>query len=273
MLIGVINPKLAHAQNFSGTVARSMGGAGRAAGSADSHILNPATLVHVKGYQLGYQYAFHSREQRGILRDWTINIADGNTEAFFRGGATYLNREIKVQGVKTRTENYLVSVGNFLMDNVSIGVQGQYWIETPEGVAKSTFFQSSFGVLYIPVENVGLAFVSNNFLKEHRAGVRPELGFGLHYLYEEIFRLRFDIIYPTKHNAMKKGVLMLGGESLFANDLSFHFGGRLDDIAKENWFTLGVGWDGPRLRMAYAFEKNLKTAKEIRQSFDLSLFF
>ncbi len=267
------NPKPVFAQYFSGPKSNAMGGAGRAAGESEGHLLNPASLAHLKGYNLDGGYRYESHEDLGGTRDWSVNIADGSSESLFLGGFSYINSEQKLNGQITDIEDYVLSVGGFVIEGLSLGVQAQRWSRRPPSLSEQIIYQGSAGLLYTPLENFGMALVTYNFLDEHEPQLRPELALGLHYLYEPIFRARLDVSYPTKYNPNKKGIIMIGTETLFLSGFKPRFGAKFDDVAKKTILTAGVGWEGPKFAINYAFEKDVRTKDQHRQSFDLNMFF
>lgn len=250
-----------------------MGGAGRAAGESEGHLLNPASLAHLKSYSIDGGYRYQSLEEKGGVRDWFVNVADGSEGSLFLAGATYVNAQKKINGLLIDEEDLLVSVGGFIAEGLSLGLQAQMWSQEAPHASEIVIYQLSFGMLYVPAESFGIGFVAYHFLDDHEPGLRPELGLGFHYLLEPIFRLRFDVEYPTKYNPDKKGILMLGSETLFMSGLKPRIGTKIDDVAKRSYLTLGLGWDGPKFAINYSFEKDVRTQGYHRQSIDLNLVF
>lgn len=267
------NPKPAKAQYFTGTKANSMGGAGRAAGESEGHVLNPASMVHLKNFSIDGGYRYQSLEDLGGVRDYSINVVDGSEGNLFRAGIAYVNSEKKYNGILTSEEDYILSFGGFVAEGLSLGGQVQRWSQRLPYAEEQVIYQYSMGALYIPAENFGVGLVSYNMLDDHEPQLKPEIGLGLHYLYEPVFRARFDISYPLKYNPEKKGIIMLGTETLFISGFKPRLGAKFDDVSKKTFLTAGLGWDGPKFAINYAFEKDIRTKDQIRQSFDLNLIF
>lgn len=273
-LVVLSNPEPGFGQYFSGPEASAMGGAGRAAGGVEGHLLNPASLVHIRNYNVGGLYSFNSVEDVSSGRDVGVNIADGNEEALFRAGFAYINRDSKVPQDRVTEDNYIVSVAGWVLDSLSVGLQGHRWSGKPAYSEETVIYQASAGMLFTPIESLGIGLTAHNILDDHKPStLRPEIGLGMQYLYEELFRVRLEGVYPTKWNPDQKAILMLGTETLMGYGLRLRMGARLDDVSKKTFGTAGLGWQGPRFSVSYAYEKDVRAKDTFRQTFDLNVGF
>lgn len=251
-----------------------MGGAGRASSGSESHLLNPATVAHLQSYHIDYYYRFARLESQGSTRDWSVNVADGNQDSLIRAGFAYINTQRNGLGdSRFREENFILSLGGFVYEQLALGIQAHYWAEHGPQQPKDILYQFSTGVVWNPSEVTGIALVFHNMLDKHEPVLRPEVGTGFVYIYEEIFRARLDLIQPQKFNPNKKGIIALGAESAFPIGFRFRFGARWDDVQKQTWLTGGLAFEGPRLALGFSYEKDTQTRFYDRQSFDLKLVF
>ena len=78
-------------------------------------------------------------------------------------------------------------------------------------------------------------------------------------LFQREHLLRFDLSVSFMDFANKYNILRLGA--------------KIDDFQKPNFATLGWGFNGPRLRLNYSFEKPLKQSNGAMHSVDLLVAF
>ena len=66
---------------------------------------------------------------------------------------------------------------------------------------------------------------------------------------------------------------MLGFESKTSDTLVLRLGYRYDDLNVQHIWTAGIGFDGPRLKANYSFEKNQEGTSGALHSVDMSIPF
>src|SRR5690606_34247688 len=82
----------------------------------------------------------------------------------------------------------------------------------------------------------------------------PGFGVGLQYTVMEIIRLRGDVSQQTEANPNGRRVHNAGLEFILENDFYLRTGLKNDDYRSETFYTMGLGWKGPRLKIAYAYQ-------------------
>ena len=95
--------------------------------------------------------------------------------------------------------------------------------------------------------------------------VLPTAGTGAEYRFFDMFKLRYDIDYTLEQNSDKRFRHQVGGEVRYDFMLALRAGWSQDDRLGENRLSFGAGWDGPRLKVAYAFQK--ENRKELGDAF------
>jgi hypothetical protein len=86
-------------------------------------------------------------------------------------------------------------------------------------------------------------------------------------------RVTLDLTRWEKHNPDKKGIIQAGSEIQIGSFALFRFGYEIDDIRKRNSGTLGLGFNGPRLKANYSLVKAMKESDGALHSVDLRLPF
>lgn len=269
VLIGSFNLKPAVAQDFSGPIALSTGGAGR--GSAlgpDAHFMNPAGLAFLQGFFANYLYRYEDFSTNDGVGEWAVQITDAHEGVWAPGALSYQKGSRLISGQRFEETNYQLSVASRIVERFAIGVQGRRWEFTNPGGSTEEIWNFGVGTLVYPLDGWSLGFTSNNILDDHSPYLRPELALGTEVFYQDLFRFRADGIYPTKFNPRKKGILAVGFETLFESGMRLRGGSRWDDVENTARWTAGLGWEGPRLSLHYSFERDFRTER-FRQSFDL----
>ena len=237
------------------------------------HFLNPAALAFGNEYHLGFYHRFEQNVTPVTQRDWGLLVVDTHEDVTIPAGFSYVNVEKNLNGVRNAEEDYQLSLGLRVHEQMALGLTVHRWLQRPQNGAEDALTQLGLGMMFSPLQAVSLGAVAYNVLDDHRPEVRPEMALAGQYQFEDLFRFNIDGIYPTKYNPQKKGILMAGGETLFSNGMRFRFGGRWDDVANKAYGAVGVGWDGPRLAMDWAYEQDMRQNEQFRQSFDLRVFF
>ena len=136
----------------------------------------------------------------------------------------------------------------------------------------------SLGALLIFDEGFGVAYVVDNLAKpgsEVPRGLREDTrqGLGIYGNLGEIAKIRADISRNEKFNPDHKLTYAIGIESLSNQWVLFRAGFRREELADARFWTAGFGFNGPRLKVDYAFEKNAKATAGAVHSVDLRVPF
>lgn len=260
---------LAHAQSFSSAGTDGSAGAGRAAVEAgDVNYLNPAGLVHLKGR---YIYTTLSKD------DLSFSLSESTREVVVPASLSYFQRKQKDntdQDVKW--QDMRLSLADFVFDKFSMGVTG---VMSTVDYKNSSYHQTNgtLGFFYTPFETFGVGYVfynvfggKDNVPEEVR--VHARMGVGLHYIYKNFMRYRFDVLTADNNN-YGKPAYMMGLESLLNEWITVRLGYKNDILAGQELFTQGIGFNGPIFSMNYAHQGSVKGVNFDRHSIDLSISF
>jgi len=260
---------LAHAQSFSSAATDGTAGAGRAAVEAgDVNYLNPAGLVHLKGR---YIYSTFSKD------DLSFSLSESTREVVIPASLSYLQRKQKDSlNQDVKWQDLRLSLADFILDNFSIGVTGsQSTVDYQNFSYNQT--NGNVGFFYTPLQSLGMAYVFYNVFggKENvpeEVREQAQMGLGLHYIYKNFVRLRFDVLSANNNN-FGKAAYMYGLESMLNQWLTVRLGYKNDILAGQELFTQGIGFNGPVFALNYAHQGSVKGANFDRHSIDLLFSF
>ncbi|MGZ3722820.1 MAG: hypothetical protein ACXVA9_07830 [Bdellovibrionales bacterium] len=270
---------LSHADFFHGPLSSSMGGTGRAAmNSPEGAFLNPALVPLMKDYEFDTHYRDGLLDPGQHRTSYGVGAGDNTKEVLFPGAFHYLRlRGTGQASAPTDSELFHVAVGkNF--GGYSVGVSGYRMSSKVDRDREYVQWNYSLGFLALINEDMGVAYVLKNIAKpggDVPAGLREDLQQGVGYFASlgTVARVRVDITREETGNIDKKLSYMIGCENLASEFGVFRVGYRRDDRLQQDYLTLGAGLEGPRLKIDYAFEKNLKGTAEALHSVDMRLPF
>lgn len=266
-----------HAQYFTGPIATALGGAGRAAvDPTEASLLNPASLVHLGRYFGSANYFRGEHPREGRADQYGIILADGSPDKIAPGALSYLRRNLQSpSGVKALEEDIRLSLGGFVGRSLSFGVAGHYRIHDEIGGPNYYQTNGDVGLLFVPSPNLGLGIVAHDVLLRAPDNVPtdiqnvPILALGLHYLFEDFFRLRLDVARPEKMNPHHRNNVMAGFETYFTEKWALRLGSNWQESRDKTLLAAGIGFKGPRLSFDYTFELDSRVAHATRHLFDL----
>ncbi len=252
-----------HAQYLTGPVANGLGGAGRAAvDEGEQILLNPATIVHATpmSSSLFYQDGYAEKNEHDTALGLTI--VDNTEDLFLSGGYAFVKRRRTFENFNSRDENYhQLSFGRFVSSHFSVGAALTY-LETDVTDGESyKQWDGHVGLHYNPKPNLGLAALFYN-LSPRKDSIPAEIQnynnivLAAHYLFMPMMRLRLDVgmqqVYNPDHNVH----IQFGAESRISQFSAIRFGVDNDQLLDRTYYTVGLGFDGPRLKLDYFYRKN-----------------
>jgi len=195
----------------------SLGNSGRAGyGSADYHILNAATLLHGKMYQLSGLYFFKENEK-------------------IYGGSLTNSKDLPIGFTWMKlspTNSYQVlSIAGKLSQQFLLGVGIHRHSEQNE-------FFPHLGILYKPIQNLTLGFTGE------RIQSRMKYGMGTRFIFTESFLIQGDVVYD-------QDVFSFGGGVEFITENKFSI--RLGQVWPDPSFRIGVSFNGYPVKLDYTW--------------------
>jgi hypothetical protein len=269
------------AQYFTGAVASGMGGATLGGVEVpESHLLNPAALVHGSAVDIGLFWA--NQEANPDVHDkvYGLTLASNDSHNYFPGAITYLDDTKWVTGLGTVHDQFLqLSVAHFVIQHVSLGMSVIRLVDQVDALGMTVHqWNGVVGALYNPLENLGVGatfayFAHPSSTVPDAVRLRPTAGLGVNYIAEDFVTFRFDVLQEEEQNPHHKFIGRAGLESKLDEYFVIRLGYRRDENRSESVFTAGLSFEGPKLKVDYAYEKNLVSPQGGSHNVDLRIPF
>lgn len=263
----------------AGPISLSMGGGGRAAFNvAEGLYLNPAAVAINGGYYLAGTY-LHGDIFSGVGGDeYGAVVADGNEENIIPAALGFRSSKYSLNSQEVKSQSFRLGTA-YSFRNFSVGVAAQRTALNSTGLSLDEVqYQADIGALWSVNDKIVLGLVGQNILSPNQnipieIQSKKLIALGAQYVGATHFSLRWDILYPLQDNDLHRIVHQMGMDSKFYDEFHFRFGYELDDYIGQSRYALGLGWEGPRLKFAYAFQQTLRNSTNDRHMIDLWLNF
>lgn len=246
--------------------------------SPEAIFLNPAALAQTEGLNsaLLYQDGVVQSDERKTLAG--LLITDNSEGVLIPGALAYLRGSRRFSGLAAEEQMWKVSFAKKFYERWGLGFGLSYLTSEIENDKTYKQLGASLGaqVQITSTFSVGLAFENlGNDEDEIPLAFRllPKSRLGVSYQPTDLFSLFVEAARPERENEDKKGSLHLGLASYPNAFTVVRTGMNWDDYAKQNYFTFGLGFDGPRLKMNYAIQKALKGTNEALHGVDFLVAF
>ncbi|MGE4130677.1 MAG: hypothetical protein AB7F86_03520 [Bdellovibrionales bacterium] len=268
------------AQVYRGPISSAIGGGGRAGlQSTESALLNPALIPLVTEPEfMGY----FKDGQAGVGRHehaYGVGALDNSKDVFFPGAFHYMRtRETGLASGPASGELWHMGIGKNFSEHLALGLSGYYLKHRVSGDQDYKQINASLGVLVLVNEFFGVGYVLDNLAgpaSRTPRGLRQDTqqGLGFYGAISHMARLRVDLTRQERFNPDHKMAYTLGFESLMHDFFLLRMGYRRDELADEKIWTAGLGFDGPRLKIDYTFEKNEEHVSGAVHSVDMRVPF
>lgn len=264
---------------FRGAQTSAMGHAGRAhLDSAEAALVNPALLPLLKnsGSNLYFRDGYLEDDQH--RNGYGIAFFDNSEGVWFPGAVHYFRlRDTGRTAKPVQGEAWHAAGGFELSDRLLVG-GSLYRLSYETDGTQSIQWNGSIGSVLKISPILGVAYVLDNLAKpgsEVPQGLREEteqsLGvFGVIY---DVAQVRFDVSRREHDNPDGKMAYMFGVETRSQEYLLVRMGYKLDQRTDQSIWTAGLCFNGPRLKIDYAFEKSSERSSGALHSVDLRLPF
>lgn len=256
-----------------GTSIDAMGGAGIGAiHPLESPVVNAAAIAQLKEYYSGAQYFRKNYLMGDNLDQYSFMASDSGPGTLFPGGFVYRHRAFDLGNQRIRENFFLMAAAFRATKKLSFGLSGYHQRTNMDTQGDYSQTNADLSVFMVLTENLTLGLVQKSLFGSKTAAVaetqfKPATGAGVQYNVMGILNLRGDIVYNYEDNPNDRFTHSGGVEFLMANDFILRTGYRGDDYKGEGYYTLGLGWNGPRLKIAYAYQDevrhNLATAHTV----------
>ena len=258
-----------YAQHLTGPVSGSLGGAGRAAiDDGEQVLLNPAALVHGSPFTSSLLYSDGALAPQEKQTTWGIGFADNSEELFFSGAFLYAQQKKSFPTRSSREEEYhQFTMAQFLIPHLSVGAAVTYLkTKVQSGGKNYDQWDGHLGLLYNPTPEFAVGAVFYNVARQDES-VPEELrnldaiALGFHYLYRPEFRLRADVVQLQVQNPNHKKDFQIGFESRSLEFFSVRAGYERDEVLDRAYYTGGVAFDGPRMKIDYSYRQHIESGE------------
>jgi len=274
-----LTTNFAEAQYITNPTINALGGAGAAArGIAGNMLVNPATLALMTTVEVEAQYRNGDLSGGQTESFYGLSLADNTEDVILAGGLSYLRGTKTFRGQESEDQFWNVSLAKRLSERLVIGGSLIFLDSEVRGQQSFKQYNGTLGAMVIFNEDVVMGLVLDSFISPDEDvplpfRLIPTNRLGIRWTPQDFFSLRADVSRREHENPDGEGAIHLGMES-FANKYNIlRLGARIDDFQKQNFLTLGWGFNGPRLRLNYSFEKPLKNSNGAMHSVDLLVAF
>lgn len=272
--------QISHAEFFRGPISSAMGGSGRAGlPSSEGAFLNPAVIPLVKNYELIGFYRDGEISPGQHRQGWAVGVVDNSDGVLFPGALHYAKtRDTGRSDHGINGELWHAAGAYLLQDRLSLGFSAYRIQYQSKGGPEYTQWNGSLGAVFLVHENLSFAYVFDNIARpgsEVPLGLRedPKHTVGLFARLVEILTLRIDVQRETQFNPHGALTYMGGIESAMSEYFVMRLGYRYDDLREQRFWTGGLGFNGPRLRVDYSIEKSQEGSSGALHSVDLRVPF
>lgn len=258
-------PNQAAAQAYYSSVSTAAGGTGRGAVEpGDALLLNPSALPHLQGRFLNFSAAEDV---------FFASLSDNTKESALPAGASFIQKKSKL-AVGNLLEDFkhqdiAITFADFIVDKWTVGITGHY-IEQSLGLASYIHTNADLGFLYIRNPNLGLALVFYNVFGEKGnlpVEIREKFSVatGMNFIYHDTIRFKVE--------ATSESILAVGLETYLNKFFITRLGYSEDFDDERQILCAGLGFNGPRFQLNYAYLGNTQKSSDYRQSVDMVIPF
>lgn len=269
-----------YAQYLTGPVASSLGSAGRAAvDDGEQVVLNPALAVHGSTFtsEVFYIDGYNAKDEHDNIAGFGLT---DNTEGLIASGGYYFAKKRSTYPVLQTLEQeyHQASFARFLEKHFSAGLAITYLDSNVIGGTRYKQWDANLGFHYNPDPNYAFGLVFYNLAeRDLKAPVHVQnqdsIFLASHFLFLERFRCRVDIGQQQSLNPKNKFQFQFGLESKVSEFLVTRVGFEKDDLIDRDSYTLGLAFDGPRIKFDYFYRHNLDYSDGSMHGVDMRLPF
>lgn len=262
----------AEVPNMTAAVPASTGGAGR--GAVDPYgivYLNPAGIARLRDRVISTSISENY---------FAASLIDAGDGTLVNAGLSY-RQQNKVSG-DASLRQFTLTVADKTFDYFTFGFNINYFDfrHFSEGASKK--LQSDLGLTWVPNERWIFGITGQGYAIQDQGdevgtmesleplAVKSAVGFS--YIYANFVRFRFDLESENNHRWGRPAALM-GLESYLNDWILWRLGYQNRSESGAQYVSTGLGFQGPKFGLHYAFIQETRGDKESRHSVDLGLPF
>jgi hypothetical protein len=261
----------------SGAVSSATAGAGRASVEAsDSPFLNPATLPYLRGYFLTSSYNRSSSDSS----DLSFSVIDNMRETLIPTALGYIQSTNKSDPeMPIRTQDLRLALGEKYTRKFSAGMAIHHRNDRSERALSrmETYSQTNLvlATAWAATDNLSFGFVGDDLFPPAQGipsdlRLTPRVSMGMAYNFKKMVRTKLDYISGA-NNTYARPSIVGGVESYMNHWMIIRIGLGRDFESSSNIFSGGLGFQGPKFGIHYAYLQNQREQNLIRHSVDLAI--
>lgn len=269
----------AQAQVVEGPITASLGGAGRAGLDAnEGAYLNPA-LISLQPNAEGVFYFRDGDADSGEHRNYYGASLSEVTDVMLPGQLSYFkSRKTGILPVGVDEQIWMGSFAYLIQKRFSVGISIYDVQKTQEGFNQTDQWNGAFGAVFLIHPNLGVAYVFENPANASSSIPEPlrlarKHSIGVYYSSPYRMRARLDLTHQEQLNPGGRNNVMAGLETAVQEFALVRVGMRFDELNDRRFITAGLGFNGPKFKIDYSFEKNLERSSGAVHSVDLRMVF
>lgn len=257
---------------MAAAVPTSTGGAGR--GAIDPYgmvYLNPAAVARLR------DRVFAANVGQNVF---SASLIDSGAGTLLNAGLSY--RQMNKVVADSNLKQFTLTVADRAFDNFTFGFNIHYFDYKYLSETASRKFQSDLGLTYSPSKQWIFGVTAQGYRLQDQGeevgimeGLEPlavKSALGFSYIYANFVRFRLDFESENNHRWGKPAALM-GLESYLNDWILWRLGYQNRSESGAQYWTTGLGFQGPKFGLHYAFIQESRGDKESRHSVDLGLPF
>ncbi len=261
----------------AGPISSALGGAGVASmDPLEGGRLNPAILPYISKYYMGLNYSAYEASEGSARSQRGLTLVDGKPDNVIPGSLSY--SELRTLTSTEPIEEKLIEVafGRFMSAGLAFGFKVINVNQSQSGSESKNLFNMGFGFLFAPQPRVSVGLRLENLFGEmdtyDEFAHNPEATVGLLYQFNSFFRGRFDVAHERQGDQVLSR-FMTGFESWPMAEWPFRIGVQRVHNTDRWLYSVGTGWNGPRLSFDYGIQMEPSPAYAIEHLVDFKLHF
>jgi hypothetical protein len=269
-----------HAQVFEGPITAGMAGTGRAGLDAnEGAFLNPALAGMLPKSEFAAYYKDGYSDVGQHRNAYGATISENSEDTILGGNIAYLRtRNTGQLSTPVDGEIWHAAFGKLFLEKFAVGFSVYRFAATPVDAPATEQWNGSIGGVFLILPKLGVAYVYDNPIHPssdvpNEIRFLPQQSFGVFWSTPYLARLRLDLVHLDQLNPDNRWDIRTSVESEVGEFFLFRLGGRWDEIEGERYATAGLSFNGPKLKVDYAFEKNVARTGGAVHSVDLRTTF
>jgi hypothetical protein len=258
-----------------GSTADAMGGSGIAsAHPIESAFLNPAGIAEFSSIYFSGLF-FNGKTSLGNNRQWGATIADASPENVFAGSLAYRHRTFELAPEDVEEQDFIFTGAFKPHKQIAIGAH-VYKKQTRGFFNDVDQYNGDIGGLFMLSKSLALGFTQFGVVGTKKmpvvgTGLTNKTTVGAQWAPYSFLALTGDVSMYNERNPNGRFIHAFGAAFSHVEFAHIHFGGRFDDARGETYYTLGLLFDGPKLKIGYSYQKEVRQELGEMHTIDISL--